>query len=304
MQKVVISILHYGNATDTKSCLDSLLLLNLDRISLITYVLDNGSSEPLDLDIQLYSKIGLTLLRNNINAGFTGGHNLVYEKVQDKKFDYFLLLNNDCILHKDCIFQLVKTGDKDEKTGGVVPKIYFTKGYEYHKEKYTEREKGKVIWYAGGYIDWNHVQSKHKGVDEVDNGQYDEEMEVDFGTGACLLLKKQFIENEGLFDEKFFLYFEDADLSCKLNGKGYSIIYQPRAVVWHNNAGSSGSGSGLHDYYLTRNRMLFGMRYAPPRTKAHLIKESLRLLLNGRYWQRIGIRDFYLCKFGQGSYKK
>ena len=80
-------------------------------------------------------------------------------------------------------------------------------------------------------------------------------------------------------------------------------MYSPKAVLWHKNAGSAGgSGSSLQDYYITRNRLLFGARYAPFRSKLALLKESMMLLAKGRHWQRVGVLDFYLGRFGKGSY--
>lgn len=301
MQKIVISILHYNNNEDTINCLKSLLELNLSGLEIETYVLDNGSKRGLVLEESSFSKLNLVVLRDSVNWGFTGGHNRIYEKVQDKKFDYFLLLNNDSLMERECL-RVMAEKIKDEEVGAVVPKIYFTKGMEFHKDRYMEQESGKVLWYAGGFIDWDNVQSKHKGIDEVDRGQYDTEEEIDFATGACLLIKKEVIKKFGLFDERYFLYFEDADLSQKILKGKYKILYVPNAVLWHNNAGSSGSGSSLHDYYLTRNRMLFGMKYAPLKMKVLLVRESIRLITSGREWQKKGIGDFYLSKFGRGSF--
>lgn len=302
MQKILISVLHYNNVNDTINCLKSLLGLNLSGLEIKTYVLDNGSREDFRLNASDYSKINLSILRNNKNAGFTGGHNLIYEKIQDKDFDFLLLLNNDSIIEKDCLVRMAEKM-KTEKIGAVVPKIYFTKGMEFHKDKYKEKELGRVFWYAGGFIDWENVQSRHRGVDEVDNGQYDKSCEIDFATGACLLLKKEVLRKIGLFDERYFLYFEDADLSQRILKAGYKIVYQPKALLWHNNAGSSGTGSSLHDYYLTRNRMLFGLKHASLKMKTHLVRESVGLLLHGRKWQKKGVQDFYLRKFGIGSFE-
>jgi GT2 family glycosyltransferase len=301
MQSLIVSILHYNNPKDTVGCLDSLTKSNLPGISLKTFVLDNGSSEELELDTTQYEKINLSLIRVEKNYGFTGGHNLIYEKTQNTGYDFFLLLNNDSILQKDCIKELVYNAEK-QKADACVPKIYFTKGREYHKDRYNTDESGRVLWYAGGEIDWLTVMSNHVGLDEVDKGLYDEIVDASFATGACLLLRKSMLEKVGLFDEKYFLYFEDADLCVKILKKKGIVKYIPSAVLWHSNAGSSGSGSSLHDYYLTRNRMLFGMRYAPVWTKVHLVKESLRLIREGRYWQKKGIRDYYLGKFGKGSF--
>ena len=152
-------------------------------------------------------------------------------------------------------------------------------------------------------MDWKNVIGFHRGVDEVDRGQYDQIEKTDFASGCCMLVKREIFEKVGFLDEKFFLYYEDSDFCERIRRRGYSIIYSPKAILWHKNAGSAGgSGSSLQDYYITRNRMLFGFRYARLRSKLALFKESIKLLAKGRYWQKRGILDFYLGRSGRGSF--
>ena len=301
MHKVTVSILHYNSSQDTVDCLETLLKSKIDDFEMSVYVLDNGSKEKLDINVSKYKKIGLVVERIETNLGFTGGHNLIYERTRNDGSDLFLLLNNDSLLEMSCIQVLVDEIIPDN-IAGVVPKIYFTKGREYHKDRYKQTELGKVIWYAGGKIDWGNVVSTHIGLDDVDAGQFDKKSKITFATGACLLLKRNIINEVGLFDKRYFLYYEDADLSTKLIRKGYDLVYAPKGIVWHNNAGSSGSGSTLHDYYLTRNKLIFGMKYASPKVKALLLKEAGRILLTGRSWQKIAIKDFLIRRLGKGSY--
>ena len=301
MQKVIISILHYNSNRDTIACLLSLSRADFKNIEVITYVLDNASKEELSSDSGACKEINLNILKVSTNLGFTGGHNYIYEKIKDEKFDYFLLLNNDSIVEKDFLKNLIE-GFEDPGVGIAVPKIYFTKGREFHRNRYKKEELGKVFWYAGGHIDWQNVMSVHRGVDDVDSGQFDRKERVTFATGACLLIKKEVLSEIGLFDRRYFLYYEDADFNVRAQKKGYFIMYVPQSIVWHNNSGSSGSGSELHDYYLTRNRLLFGVKFAPFKTKQALIKEGLRLLVTGRKWQKNGVRDYFLKKFGKGSF--
>lgn len=301
--KVVVSILHYNTPNETIDCVDSMLKLVAEDISFETVILDNGSTTPFLIDTKKYKSINLKLIRSETNLGFTGGHNLVYDTNKNSDFDYFLILNNDIILHPRSIKSLLDTF-KETNVGAVVPKIYFTKGREYHKTRYSSKELGNVIWYAGGNIDWKNVTSRHIGVDEVDAGQFDKKTEIKFATGACLLIKKEVIDKIGLFDKRYFLYYEDADLSVRILRAKYKLIYQPESIVWHNNASSSGSGSDLHDYYLSRNKMIFGMKYASPIVRIHLVKESLRLLRYGRKWQKRGVLDYFKKNFGKGTYAK
>lgn len=290
MKKIAIVILHFGSKENTLECLES--ISNLET----TIVVDNGSAERF--------KTGkLKVIKNEKNLGFAGGNNVGIKYALVDGADYILILNNDTLVDKNLILELLKMADSDPKIGIVVPKIYFAPGFEFHKDRYQEENLGKVIWYAGGIMDWENIIGHHRGVDEVDHHQYDKVEETEIATGCCMLLKKDVFEKVGLFDEKYFLYYEDADLSLRAIKAGFRIVYAPKAILWHKNAGSAeGSGSKLQDYYISRNRLLFGMRWAPFRSKLALLKESIGLFINGRPWQRRGALDFYLGRFGKGSY--
>jgi GT2 family glycosyltransferase len=99
------------------------------------------------------------------------------------------------------------------------------------------------------------------------------------------------------------MYYEDADFSQRVKSLGYRVFYVPGGGIWHFNAGSSEVGGDLQDYFISRNRLLFGLKWAPLRTKVALIRESVRLWQTGRKWQKIGVKDFYLRKFGRGSWQ-
>ncbi len=198
---------------------------------------------------------------------------------------------------------LLNAIQEDKKIAIVSPKIYFAKGYEFAKDKYKTSELGKVIWYAGGKTDMKNVYGKNIGVDEVDKGQHDKLREIDFATGACFLVSAIALKQVGLFDEKYFMYKEDEDLAMRMKKMGWKIVYEPKAVVWHKVAQSSGIGSNLNDYFISRNRLLFGFKYGGLRTKFALMRESIKLFIFGRHYQAVGIRDYYLRKFGRGSWR-
>ena len=88
------------------------------------------------------------------NKGFSGGSNVGIKYALRNKSEYILLLNNDPVIDQQLITRLVNRAKTDPSIGVVGSKIYFTKGYEYYKKKYKKSELGKVIWYAGGKIDW------------------------------------------------------------------------------------------------------------------------------------------------------
>lgn len=304
MKHIFVSLLNFNGKKNTLACLESFKNVKREKFKLTIIVVDNGSYEDFDLKSGTIGNIPLVVIKNKKNLGFSGGSNVVIEYAIKNGADYVLILNNDTYVDKNFLEELLIFSEKDEKIGILVPKIYFAPGFEFHKGRYPKKEQGLVFWYAGGEMDWNNVIGHHRGVDDVDKGQFDKTEDTELATGCCMLVKKEVFKTVGLFDDKFYLYYEDADLSMRAGKIGFRILYVPSSVIWHKNAGSAGgSGSKLQDYYITRNRLLFGMRYAPVRAKIALLKESLKVLLSGRYWQKRGVLDFYLGKLGRGSYK-
>jgi len=301
--KVFVATLNFNNSDITLKFLESLRKLEKESFQLYVVIVDNSTKEKIKIKETDFKDLNLKIIDSSVNTGFAGGNNLAIKYSLNEDADYVLIINNDVIVEKDLLTNLLKTIESKETIGIVVPKIYFAEGFEFHKNRYKKEDLGKVFWYAGGDVDWKNMIASHRGVDEVDKGQFNKMEETDYATGCCMLVKKEVFEKVGLFDEKYFLYFEDADISMRIKRAGYKIIYQPNAILWHENAGSvGGSGSLLQDYFISRNRLLFGFKYAPLRTKIALFKESITILLKGRSNQKKGIKDFYLKRFGKGIY--
>lgn len=305
MTKVSVVILNWNGWKDTIACVESVRESSKKDLEVTTIVVDNASTNESVSKITpfLSSKHNELLLVNTTNLGFAEGNNVGIRKAIELGAQYVLILNNDTLVSKDCIRILSHYLDVHENVAIAAPKIYFAKGYEFHKDRYREVDRGKVIWYAGGDIDWNNVYGSNHGVDEVDTGQFDSDKETTFATGACFLIRTKVLKEVGLFDQKYFLYLEDADLSLRVQRKGYKIMFVPTAHLWHKVSQSSGIGSQLNDYFITRNRMMFGMRYASMRAKYALARESFRFLFWGRPWQKTGVRDYYIGNLGKGSWK-
>ncbi len=302
MKKISIITVNYNTDNETKSLLKSLERIEKKDIEMNIIIVDNGSKSLFKLDSQ-NKKDNTTVHRSEKNLGFAGGYNFGIKKALKNQSDYILIINNDTLVYTDMLKNLISAIEKGPEIVAAVPRIYFARGHEFHKGKYKSNELGKVIWYAGGYTDWNNIKSIHRGMDEVDHGQYNQTEPTEFATGCCILFKKEILENVGMFNEKYFLYYEDADLSERIKRAGYKILYVPDAKLIHINAASSGGpGNNLHDYFLTRNQMLFGMTYAPIRSKLALIRQSIRYLFSGRPYQKRAIQDFYQRKFGEGTF--
>jgi len=301
MTKIGLVILHFNKQKLTEACLESVKQLEIKNFKLEVVVVNNNPLEKIDSLKKKFSEF--IFLEAKENLGFTGGNNLGLKRVLKDKVDFVFLLNNDTLLDRSLLVELLKAAKSKPQGGIFAPKIYFAPHYEFHKKRYLEKERGKVIWYAGGLLDWQNIIASHRGVDEVDQGQYQRLEITDFVSGCAMLVRKEVLKTIGFFDENYFLYLEDVDFCQRARKAGFKIFYVPTAKLWHFNAGSSEVGGKIHDYYLSRNRLIFGFKYTSWRTKLALIRESLKILFKGSSWQKLGIRDFYLRRFGQASFK-
>ena len=242
--KVTIIILNWNGKEDTIECLES-----LKHITYLNYeilLVDNGSTDgSVECFRERYPE--MEIIENGENLGFAEGNNVGIRKAMDEGVDYVLLLNNDTVVDPEFLGELVTVAEGDEKIGIVGPKIYY---YKYNGRK-------DVIWFAGGKVLRRIGQPFHDGLHEIDKGQYDKMKNVGFITGCALLIKKEVIDKIGLLDIDYFAYFEDLDYNIKASKTGYSIVYSPKAKVWHKGSSTSGFMSPTYMYFHTRNRILF-----------------------------------------------
>ncbi|MBI4062458.1 glycosyltransferase family 2 protein [Candidatus Gottesmanbacteria bacterium] len=294
MKHVAIVIVNWNGKKDTLECLASVEKLEREDVQLDVIVVDNGSRDNSVSAIR--EKFPRTILiEKDTNLGFSGGNNAGILYALKKNANAVWLLNNDTIVHRHALIELTRAN------GDIVgSKIYFERGYEYHKNRYARKDRGKVIWYTGGVIDWQNMYASHRGVDEVDHGQYDAASETDFVTGCSMMVRSEVFMRIGDFDERYYLYLEDVDLCLRARRAGFETIYVPGSIVWHKNAGSSGgAGSSLHDYYLMRNRFLLGFRYAPMRTKIALLRQAFTLLFGTSRQYRRAALDALTGRWGK-----
>jgi GT2 family glycosyltransferase len=297
---VSIVIVHYNTDKDTKECLASLAALQNRSFSYNIVIVDNGSKKPLHLPADLKNKKTM-VVRSQANLGFTGGNNLgLFYAREHYNSDYFLLLNSDTLVEPQFLEKMVSLAKKDNTIGLVAPKIYFAKGYEFHHQSYKSTEKGRVFWFAGGSIDWPNLIAFHRGVDEIDRGQFDQQASCDFLTGCCLLISRAALDTVGLLDKRYFLYMEDVDYSIRTIKAGFNLRFCPQAIIWHKNAGSSGgAGSQTHVYYQTRNRLLFGFKFGLPRVQLTTARLLVQYLLSHLRLERKAAWDLISGRFGK-----
>lgn len=178
----------------------------------------------------------LILIQAGYNGGFAFGNNAAIKYALAKNdFDYILLLNNDTVVDKNFLNNLIES-TKDKSTGVTGCKINY----------YDDPCK---IWFNGGILNEWTGRAKHISKNINKKNTY-----CNFITGACLLVSKNILEDVGLLDESYFMYSEDVDFSYKVAKKGYRLKVAHEAVIYHKIGVSSGdTASEFSIYWGSRN---------------------------------------------------
>ena len=244
--KIGIILVNYNGKIYNEQCINSINLSTYKNYSI--YVIDNDSKDN-SIEV-LREKFGesINIILNKENLGFSCANNIGIKQAINDGCDYILMLNNDTIIENNMIEEMVNTSIEN-KGAAVCPKIY------YYDNK-------KIVWAAGGSINWSKGLPIQYGIDEFDSIDISQEKEVKFATGCCLLISKKVIEKVGLLSDEYFLYYEDTDYSVRILNSGNKIIYAPKAKMYHKvSASTGGNKSKLLIYYMTRNRLIFNKRF-------------------------------------------
>jgi GT2 family glycosyltransferase len=216
-------------------------------------VADNSSTDESIKIIQRdFPSVKLILLDKNY--GFCGGYNRALKQVDS---DYCVLLNSDIEVTAGWLDPIVELLDKDVTIASVQPKIL----------SYTNKNSFEHAGAAGGLIDslgypfcrgriFDHV--------EEDRGQYDDEREVFWSSGACMAIRTQLFKELNGFDEDFFAHMEEIDLCWKLHRRNLKIMYSGKSSVYHLGAGTLGYGSPKKTYLNFRNGLSLIYKHLNP----------------------------------------
>jgi GT2 family glycosyltransferase len=238
--KVAIVVLNFNGEACLPACLRALSLLRYPEYQVI--VVDNGSTDTSFMSAQkefpsfIYEATGK-------NLGFGGGMNVGMKLALAAGFDLVWLMNYDAEPQPESLSTLVSFYQKNPKEHSVMSPV-------------IETPEGN-IWYAGGSINYLRMRTEHQQkVMQVSPYQ------THFLTGCSPLLSKEAITRTGFFDERYFLYYEDADLSLRFRSEGYSLWVVPEARVVHEEK-SSQNPQKL--YYLVHSGLIFFAKHTPRR---------------------------------------
>jgi len=303
--KVSIITLTFNSQDVIADCLNSVLRSDTPMSRII--IVDNNSSDK-TVEIVRGFLPNVKLIENKDNLGFSAGNNVAIKYAIEDESDhilseaknsssaYIFFLNPDTTIKHDTLRILLETGESDPQIGIIGPKTLYP--------------DGKTLMYAGGVLDWQNAKNYHRGMGEIDRGQYNQTEETGFASGAALFIKKEVIQKIGLLDEKYFLYYEDADWCVRAKKAGFKIVFEPRAIVYHQESTVTKKGSPNYYYYFTRNRLYFIAKFFNPLKALWLyfletlraIKNIVKLFNKSEKEQSLailqGMRDFVRGMFG------
>lgn len=247
MSLVTIISVNYNQPQVTIEFLDSVSeSITAHEIEMI--LVDNGSIEDEGvLFKEHYSD--LKYIRSEQNLGFAGGNNL---GILQATGDFILFVNNDTELTPYMIDMLIDEFESNPEIGLLSPLILY-----YHDKD--------LVQYAG-FSEMNYLTARNKGIgnNEKDQNQYNASYETGFIHGAAMMCRRRDLEQVGLMEENYFLYYEELDWCEKFRKAGKKIWFTGRAKIYHKESISVGKESTLKSYFMHRNRMLFVRKNTGP----------------------------------------
>lgn len=236
--RVLTIVLNWNSAAESLACLASLERLTYENVHLLG--VDNGSIDDSLTRIRTHAP-HIDVLESKRNLGYAGGNNRGIEWGLTRGFDYFWIVNPDVVVDPESLSALVRVADTEPQVGLVGPLIYCT-------------ERPRCVLSAGGVF--RNGRTRHRGVGELDTGQFAAVAEVDWLSGCALLASRRLIESVGLLDERFFLYGEDVEWCYRARRAGFRVLLAPRAKIWHPDTRRRDELSARVTYYIARNQVL------------------------------------------------
>ena len=244
-QSVLFVVLNFNGWEETLTCIDA--VLKQDYKDFHTLLIDNGShDESLKKLVKFEKNEKITYIKHPKNLGFAGGVNVGIRHAIEHGYGYVALLNNDAIITKNWLSILVKAIDENDSS---VATGLLLSG------------DGKKIESTGdSYSRWGLPFPRQR---DEDVSRADESNFVFGGTAGASVYKTDLFKDIGLFDEKFFAYFEDTDISFRAQLAGHIAYYEKSAVAYHDHGTTSSKMPGFTVYQTFKNLPTFFWKDVP-----------------------------------------
>jgi len=261
---VVSVIIYSGRRSDIVECLDSLDQMTYPnhKIMVMDYILSDGLSTAISS-----SHPDVQVVELSENLGYAGNNNVGIKLAMEQGADWILILNDDTILDAICLSELISNGESIANVGIVGPMIYHF-------------DEPIVIQSAGGELN-RYWSSRHIGQNEPDEGQYTDVRQVDWVSGCAMLVRRGLIEQVGMLDPDYFLYWEETEWCLRAGRAGWKTVNVPKSRLWHKGVQSDYQPKPYVTYYMTRNHLFTLFKYkAPPIAWIYTLIQIIRSLVS------------------------
>ncbi|RDC57664.1 glycosyltransferase family 2 protein [Pedobacter chinensis] len=266
---VAVVILNWNGSAFLKQFLPGILLSEYDNLQII--VGDNASTDD-SVEFLQANFPTVKIIKNELNYGFAGGYNKVLEQVEA---DYFVLLNSDVEVTPNWIKPIIDLMESDALIAAAQPKIK----WQLNKNQF------EYAGAAGGYLDiyaYPFCRGRLFNVYEDDKGQYDEQKEIFWASGAAFFIKSKYWKETGGLDADLFAHMEEIDLCWRLKNLGYKIMYCPKAEVYHVGGGTLQTENPFKTYLNFRNNLIIMQKNLP--AKDALFRIFIRMWIDFIAW--------------------
>jgi len=224
--KGVAAVVINRNTRDLlRDCLASIEAQDFDG-GISTWVIDNGSNDG-SADMVIAEFPAVNLVWNSRNTGYARACN---KGIGLAREPYAMILNSDIVLDTDAVARLVEFLEGDSRAGIAGPKVLNIDGsLQYSCRRFPSMTESFAHAFIGLFRAGNPYSTSYKMMDmDRDAGT-----DVDWVSGACMMLRRDALSETGQFDEKYFMYVEDVDLCWRMWQAGWTVNYVPQATAVH-----------------------------------------------------------------------
>lgn len=230
-------------------------------------VADNASSDG-SVAFLKEAHPSVRVLEHTENEGFARGYNHAFEHVEA---EYYCLLNSDIEVTPHWIEPIIEQMDSDERIAAVQPKLL----------SYHDRGRFEYAGASGGFVDkygYPFCRGRVFSNVEEDHGQYDNEMDIFWASGAALFVRSDVYRTMGGLDPDFFAHMEEIDFCWRIKNLGYKIKVNPASVVYHIGGGTLPKNNSLKTFLNFRNSLYLLIKNLPDERLAKTL--TLRFFLD------------------------
>ena len=265
MKKIAVVILNWNGAKLLEQFLPSILAFSNEAN---VYVADNASTDN-SIEVLKSKFPSVKIIQNNDNYGFAKGYNVALENIEE---EFYALVNSDIEVTENWLAPIVSLFEKEKEIAIIQPKIL----------DFKNKLKFEYAGAAGGFIDkYGYPFCRGRIFDTIENdlGQYDDEMELFWASGACFFIRKTVYKVLNGFDVDFFAHQEEIDLCWRAFNLEYKAKYTSKSMVYHVGGATLNEGNPMKTFLNFRNSLLMLTKNLPKNKLFPIL--FIRMLLDG-----------------------